>query len=213
MPLWRRSASWGLALCVRVERRRPWAPPGAGSTFCGSKCARARARGATALTALSLSHTHSPPPSTLQGRELSRDDLSSTVQILRYRHHLLGEQKTEAKHAAASPPRAATAPSATQVALAASQALRATAGLASVIPTFTNEFDRQRHVAEFSTRVLPPAVRSTRIHGSTRPISTDIGEGAFDKNLLKSPQYATLKPGQMSIVHATVGMLSPSMVA
>ena len=155
-----------------------------------------------------------PPPSPLsQGRELSRDDLSSTVQILRYRHHLLGEQKTEAKHAAASPPRSEAPPSATQLALAASQALRATAGLASVIPTFTNEFDRQRYVPEFSTRFLPPAVRSTRIHGSTKPISTDIGEACFDKSLLKSPQFATLKPGQTSIVHATVGMLSPTMVA
>ena len=149
-----------------------------------------------------------------QSRELSRDDLSSTVQILRYRHHLQGEQKTEAKHAAASPPRGEGAPpSATQLALAASQALRATAGLASVIPTFTNEFDRQRYVPEFSTRFLPPAVRSTRIHGSTKPISTDIGEACFDKSLLKSPQFATLKPGQTSIVHATVGMLSPTMVA
>lgn len=165
-----------------------------------------------------LPHAHAhcrPSPATprLQGRELSRDDLSSTVQILRYRHHLLGERKTEAKHAAASPPREAQPPSATQAALAASQALRATAGLASVIPTFTNEFDRQRHVPEFSTRVLPPAVRATRIHGSVRPTSTDLGEGCFDKGLLKSPQFATLKPGQMSIVHATVGMLSPSMVA
>lgn len=165
-----------------------------------------------------LPHAHAhcrPAPATprLQGRELSRDDLSSTVQILRYRHHLLGERKTEAKHAAASPPREAQPPSATQAALAASQALRATAGLASVIPTFTNEFDRQRHVPEFSTRVLPPAVRATRIHGSVRPTSTDLGEGCFDKGLLKSPQFATLKPGQMSIVHATVGMLSPSMVA
>ena len=159
-------------------------------------------------------HTPLPsPPPPLQGRELSRDDLSSTVQILRYRHHLLGELKTEAKHAAASPPRAQLQPSATQQALAASQALRATTGLKSVIPTFTNEFDRQRYVPEFSTRTLPPEVRHARVHGSTRPISTDIGEACFDKSLLKSPQYATLKPGQTSIVHATVGMLSPSMVA
>jgi hypothetical protein len=121
-------------------------------------------------------HPNPPPLPPSQGRELSRDDLSSTVQILRYRHHLLGELKTEAKHAAASPPRAQLQPSATQLALAASQALRTTTGLKSVIPTFTNEFDRQRYVPEFSTRTLPPAVRHARVHGSTRPISTDIGE-------------------------------------
>ena len=65
----------------------------------------------------------------------------------------------------------------------------------------------------YSTRSLPPAVKFTRIHGSTKPISTDFGEACYDKNILKSPQYATLKPGTSSIVHATVGMLSPSMVA
>ena len=144
---------------------------------------------------------------------MSRDDLSSTTQILRYRHHLLGERKTEAKHAAASPPREQPPPSATQLALAATQALRASQGLKSVIPSFTNEFDRQRFVPEFSTRSLPPEVKYARVHGSTKPISTDLGEGAFDKNILKSPAFATLKPGQHSIVHATVGMLSPTMVA
>ena len=126
---------------------------------------------------------------------------------------MLGEQKSEAIAAARSPPRAESPPSATQKAFAASQELRTSQGLASVIPRFTNEFDRQRFVPEFSTRFLPPEVRATRIHGSTRPISTDIGEGTYDRNILKSPQFGELKPGTNSIVHATVSMLSPTMVA
>lgn len=119
----------------------------------------------------------------------------------------------EAHHAAKSPPRSSSPPSATAVALAQSQAMRSTKGLASVIPTFTNEFDRVRFVPEFSTRVLPPSVRFERIHGSTRPTSTQIGEGAFDVNILKSPEQGTKKPGTYSIVHASVSALCPTMVA
>ena len=153
----------------------------------------------------------SPP---LQGRPLNRDDLSSTLEILRYRHHLELENKMDSHHAAKSPPRAESpAAAALAASLSATAALRTTQGLASVLPAFTNEFDRQRYVPEFSTRRLPASIKYERVLGNSRPVSHDIGEGAFDLRVLKSPEQGTKKPGTHSIVHCTLGTLSPSLVA
>jgi len=119
----------------------------------------------------------------------------------------------EAHHASNSPPRSQSPPSATALALAHSQSLRSTHGLASVLPSFTNEFDRQRYVPEFSTRKLPPAIKFERILGSNRPVSTQLGEGCYDRSILKSPEQGTKKPGTTSIVHASVEALCPTMVS
>jgi hypothetical protein len=159
-----------------------------------------------------------PPPlprtCPAQGRPLNRDDLSSTLEVLRYRHHLELENRMDAHHAKSSPPRAASPHAAAQAAsLSASAQLRTTTGLASVLPTFTNEFDRQRYVPEFSTRRLPAAVRFQRVLGTSKPVSADIGEGAFNVSILKSPEQGTKKPGTNSIVHMAPPLLSPTMVA
>lgn len=113
-------------------------------------------------------------------------------------------------HADKSPPASPTGNTARK--LAETAVLRETQGLASVLPKFSNEYDRQRFVPEFSTRNLPPEVRSTRIHGSTKPTSFDIGEGAFDPTILKSPAQGVKKPGTSSIVHELPPFLSPTTV-
>jgi hypothetical protein len=115
-----------------------------------------------------------------------------------------------AHHAPAADPPSPTGETARR--MAASAAMRTTTGLASVIPKFTNEFDRQRFVPEFSTRRLPPDVKFTRVLGSSRPVSTDIGEGTFDRAILVSPAQGVKKPGTSSIVHTAPGMLSPTTV-
>ncbi len=120
----------------------------------------------------------------------------------------------DAHHAKSSPPRADSPHSAARAAaLSASAKLRETTGLASVLPSFTNEFDRQRFVPEFSTRRLPPTVKYQRVLGTSKPVSSDIGEGAFNMSILKSPEQGTKKPGTNSIVHMAPPLLSPTMVA
>jgi hypothetical protein len=162
----------------------------------------------------SHTHTYTHTPAHLQGRPLNRDDLSSTLEVLRYRHHLLLENRMDAHHAKNSPPRAPSPHAAAQAAsLSASAQLRTTTGLASVLPTFTNEFDRQRFVPEFATRRLPAKVKYERVFGTSKPVSTDIGEGAFNVSILKSPEQGTKKPGTSSIVHMAPPLLSPTMVA
>lgn len=150
------------------------------------------------------------PPPPAQSKPLAVNDLSNTIQTARFRHHLDLEAKTMKKHADASPPPSPTGNTARK--LAETAAMRETAGLASVIPKFNNEYDRQRFVPEFSTRNLPPDVRFTRILGSTKPTSVDIGEGAFDRSILKSPAQGVKKPGTSSIVHEMPHFLSPTTV-
>lgn len=120
-------------------------------------------------------------------KPLDFDDLGSTIEVGRYRHHLALEAKQEAKRSP-SPPR--------KRAGAADQSLRQSGrppvplgGLQSTIPKFTSAFDRQRHVQEFSTRRLPADKKFERVNVSLRPVSADIGEGCSDKSLLKTPTY------------------------
>ena len=152
-----------------------------------------------------------PPPFPFsQSKPLAVNDLATTIQTARFRHHLELENRMAAHHASQSPPPSPTGETARR--MAASALMRESTGLASVIPKFTNEFDRQRFVPEFSTRRLPPDVKFARVLGSSRPVSSDIGEGAFDRTILKSPGQGVKKPGTSSIVHTAPQMLSPTTV-
>jgi hypothetical protein len=80
-------------------------------------------------------------------KPLDFDDLGSTIEVGRYRHHLALEAKTEAKRSP-SPPRK-------RAGGAGDDSLRQSArppqppvlgGLQSTIPKFSSNFDRQRHV-------------------------------------------------------------------
>jgi hypothetical protein len=171
-------------------------------------------RYATTFTLTVLSTPPTPPPPPLpplrQSKPLAVNDLATTIQTARFRHHLELENRMAAHHASQSPPPSPTGETARR--MAASALLRESTGLASVIPKFTNEFDRQRFVPEFSTRRLPPDVKFARVLGSSRPVSSDIGEGAFDRTILKSPGQGVKKPGTSSIVHTAPQMLSPTTV-
>lgn len=151
---------------------------------------------------------------------LNRDDLSSTLEVGRYRHHLTQEMKFADKVAATSPRGAASPGGYGEDGLAASGnngeaggATMRAAGLGATIPVFQNEFDRTRHVAEFSTRRYDPSVKYERVLGSSKPVSHDIGEGASDVNLLKSPALGVRKPGTHSIVHPSPSVLNPTCVS
>ena len=86
-------------------------------------------------------------------KPLDFDDLGSTIEVGRYRHHLALESKTEAKRSP-SPPRK-------RPDHAGGDSLRQSArppqppvlgGLQATIPKFTSNFDRQRHVQARRTR-------------------------------------------------------------
>jgi hypothetical protein len=119
-------------------------------------------------------------------KPLDFDDLGTTIEVGRYRHHLSLEAKQEAKRSP-SPPRNRGA---------ASDSMRQSGrppvpsgGLQSTIPRFTSAFDRMRHVQEFSTRKLPADKKYERVNVSMRPTSADIGEGCENKSLLKPPEH------------------------
>lgn len=139
---------------------------------------------------------------------MNRDDLSSTLEVERFRHHLKLESRNEAVGITPSEEVLSASARAESVA-AATQATRTAHGLASTLPHFTNEYDRQRHVSEFKTRKLDPSVKYERVLGASVPVSYDIGEGASEPAILKSPERGVKKPGTSSIVHQTVALLGP----
>ena len=128
----------------------------------------------------------------------------------RFRNHLELEARNDVVPVAPTD-EAAAATVRADAAAAQTQSLRATRGLASTLPTFTNEYDRQRHVADFSTRKIAGAAKYERVLGTNTPVSYDIGEGASDAAILKSPERGVKKPNTHSIVHATVSMLVPTL--
>lgn len=102
-------------------------------------------------------------------KPLDFDDLGSTIEVGRYRHHLALEAKTEAKRSP-SPPRK-------RAGGAGDDSLRQSArppqppvlgGLQATIPKFSSNFDRQRHVqasCPHSARAREPA-RARAKHGA-----------------------------------------------
>ncbi len=119
------------------------------------------------------------------GRPLNRDDLSSTIEVGRFRAQLTTEARSG---------RNAEARLAAEVALL--QATRGTrprpvptTGLASMLPKHQHAYDREREVKPFETRKIPLARKYERNYGSMRPTSSDIGEGCDDKSLLRAPEH------------------------
>lgn len=114
---------------------------------------------------------------------LNRDDLSSTIEVGRYRHHL----EAEAKQSRAG----------TEAIMAEARALSAssrprdapTVGIAASLPRFASEFDRSNFVAEFTTKD-DPRKKGERVFGTLRPTSAGYGEGAWRKDLLAAPEHA-----------------------
>jgi len=119
--------------------------------------------------------------------KLNRDDLSSTIEVGRYRAQLEIElrganaatlaQQATLGIAERGRTRPATAP---------------TIGMTTVMRSFKSEFDRVNYVPEFTTKNPPGmgALKGERFLGSLRPMSADHGEGCVGSNVLQSPAHA-----------------------
>jgi hypothetical protein len=123
------------------------------------------------------------------GRPLNRDDLSSTIEVARFRHHLLMEAKMDRNAQATLLERARTLRAAQEEERRTGRVARPSEGLASLVPAYATAFDRERAVEPFSTRRLPAGRKFERNYGPLRPTSSDIGEGCEDKTLLGAPQF------------------------
>lgn len=136
-------------------------------------------------------------------KPLDFDDLGSTIEVGRYRHHLMLEEKQMSKRSP-SPPRNRNADGSMRSTNRPQDA--PTVGLGSTIPRFTSAFDRMRHVQEFSTRKIPAHKKYERQNLSMRSTSQDIGEGCEDKSLLKPPEHGVgnFVLSMMSKVHPYV---------
>jgi len=121
-------------------------------------------------------------------KPLDFDDLGSTIEVGRYRHHLALEAKQEAKRSP-SPPRRRPGDGDSLRQSGRPPQPPVLGGLQATIPKFTSGFDRMRHVQEFSTRRLPADKKFERVNLSLRPESANYGEGCSDKALLKTPTF------------------------
>lgn len=61
--------------------------------------------------------------------------------------------------------------------------------LRSRLPQVATDFDRSRHVPEFTTKT-PREIKYARDYGTSRPTSQDIGEGASDPSVLSPPEFS-----------------------
>jgi hypothetical protein len=119
--------------------------------------------------------------------KLNRDDLSSTIEVGRYRAQLeielrganaatMAQQQSQQLGIAERGRRPTTAP---------------TIGMTTSMRSFTSEFDRANFVEEFTTKNPPGmgALKGERYLGSLRPMSADHGEGCTGR-ALQSPAHA-----------------------
>ncbi len=118
---------------------------------------------------------------------MNRDDLSSTIEVGRFRHHLLLEAKQGKNNEATLMAEAAQLRKTHSSSSTSNNA--PVSGLSSMLPRYTSQYDRERAVPEFNTRKLPLARKYERNYGPVRSTSSDIGEGCFDKQLLHAPDH------------------------
>lgn len=81
-----------------------------------------------------------------------------------------------------------------------------TLGLSSRIPKIAHQYDRSRHVDEFTPK-LAHAEKYERDYGSTLPTSSAIGEGCGDVKILQSPAHA--KHFAIAKMSGSVHLVSP----
>lgn len=144
---------------------------------------------------------------------LNRDDLSSTKEVDRFRHHLKLEERMSSPRQAGTESPEGDDRSKGSLRLDSGTLASPSKGLSTKLPAFTTQFDRQRHVAEFSTRKFPPEAKYVREYGATLSMSHNIGEGCEDASRLLSPARGIKKPDTHSaFAHPTCSMLSPTAV-